>query len=297
MQSRTALIGTVLFAAGFVALSPGTALNPGRLTSGHAGISTDCLACHTLLRGTPTAKCIGCHPLDSIGIQRREAVMAAQPRPALGRMHSSFATTDCLECHTDHVGADPRGATRAFSHEALSSEFRQRCTGCHESNRPTDALHEQAHAECGACHATGVWKPSTFKHDALSGDLLQRCTNCHEGDRPRDTMHQQGSGECGACHATSAWTPASFKHDSLFVLDRDHQARCVTCHTQATNYRAYTCYGCHEHSESRIAAKHREEGIGNFSDCVRCHRSASEHEGGEGREGGGEHEGNDREHD
>lgn len=297
MQSRTALIGTFLFATGFIAVAPRASLNPGRLTAGHGQLGNQCLACHTLLRGVPAAKCVGCHPLDSIGSQRREAAMAVQPRPALGRMHSSFAETDCLECHTDHAGADPRGATRAFSHEALSSEFRQRCTRCHEGNRPADALHEQANAECGACHATGVWRPTTFTHEAIGADILQRCTSCHEGNRPRDSLHQPGAGECGDCHVTRAWTPATFKHDEFFVLDRDHQARCATCHTQSSSYQSYTCYGCHEHSEAGIAGKHREEGIADFSDCVRCHRSANEHEAGGGGEGGGEHEGGDREHD
>jgi hypothetical protein len=293
MQSRTALIGTVLFTVGFIAVSPRRALNPGPLTAGHEEFSNQCLTCHTPYLGAPAAKCVLCHPLDSIGLQRRQTTAAAEPRPVLAGMHRSFVRTDCLECHTDHAGPDLRGATRAFSHEALSSDFLQRCTGCHEGNRPADSLHAQATAECSACHGTGAWKPTTFRHEALSAGSLQRCSGCHESKRPRDTLHQQGGGECGACHVTRAWTPASFTHGDFFVLDGNHQARCVTCHTEPSNYRVYTCYGCHEHSEARIASKHREEGIGNFGDCVRCHRSGSEHEGGEGRrggEGGGEHD-------
>jgi hypothetical protein len=391
MESRTALIGTVLFAVGFIAVSPRGALNPGQLTAGHGPLANQCLACHTPFRGAPAAKCIGCHPLDSIGLQRRDTA-TARPRPAIGGLHSSFARIDCLECHTDHAGVDPRGATHAFSHDALASDVlrpcttchegkrpadslhvqastecgtchttrawtpatfkhealslglqqctgcheanrpadtlhararaecgachetgawkptnfrhealagdaRQRCTDCHEGNRPADALHTQARAECGACHESSAWKPANFRHEALSAAVLQACTSCHEGKRPRDTMHLQGAGECGACHVTRAWTPATFKHDEFFVLDGDHQTRCATCHTQPSNYRLYTCYGCHEHGEARIAAKHREEGISNFSDCVRCHRSASEHEAGGRQEGGEGHEGGDREHD
>ena len=45
---------------------------------------------------------------------------------------------------------------------------------------------------------------------------------------------------------------------------------------------AYTCYGCHEHTEANIRAKHVHEGIANFTNCVSCHRSAH----GESREGG-----------
>jgi hypothetical protein len=33
----------------------------------------------------------------------------------------------------------------------------------------------------------------------------------------------------------------------------------------------YNCYDCHEHPQSEIEKKHTEEGISNFSNCVRCH--------------------------
>jgi hypothetical protein len=43
----------------------------------------------------------------------------------------------------------------------------------------------------------------------------------------------------------------------------------------------YTCYGCHEHSRSEVESEHREEGIGNLSNCVRCHPTGREEEGGD----------------
>lgn len=234
MRSRTALFGTILLAGLFSALAPKAALNPGPLSAGHAEIANDCLGCHTPLRGTPAAKCISCHPLDSVGLQRRSLVQPAQSRPGLAGMHATFTKTSCRECHTDHAGRNPANATVAFTHEVLAREARDRCSDCHAGNRPDDALHRQT------------------------------------------------EGRCGACHATRSWTPANFKHDEYFVLDRDHQTRCVTCHIQPANYREYTCYGCHAHTPTGIQATHREEGISNLRDCVRCHRSASEHEGGEG---------------
>ncbi len=243
MQSRSALLGTLALAGAIIVLSPRVALSPGPLTSGHTEIANDCLGCHAVLRGAPAVKCIACHPLDSIGITRRSLVQPANARPALAGMHTEFRTADCLDCHTDHAGPDPKGATRAFSHEALSQALRERCVGCHEGNRPADDLHRQV------------------------------------------------AGDCGTCHSIKAWTPASFEHTQYFVLDRDHNASCKTCHIQSAGYRQYTCYGCHEHTPQRIAAEHREEGVmlSNLPDCVRCHRSASEHEGrGEGgHEGGG----------
>jgi len=103
----------------------------------------------------------------------------------------------------------------------------------------------------------------------------------HEANRPADDLHRRAEGMCGACHATTAWIRATFQHDDYFVLDRNHQTRCRTCHIQPANYREYTCYGCHAHTPTGTAAQHREEGISNLRDCVRCHRSAAEHEGGE----------------
>ena len=40
----------------------------------------------------------------------------------------------------------------------------------------------------------------------------------------------------------------------------------------------YTCYGCHEHSRSKIREEHLEEGIRDYENCVECHRSGDEDE-------------------
>lgn len=236
MRSRTALIGSLVVAAGLIAASPRLSLSAGPLAEGHREIAENCLGCHTLLRGLPAGKCIACHPLDSIGIVRRALVQAPHARPALAGLHIEFRDADCLDCHTDHAGRDPKGATRVFRHERLSASLQRRCIGC------------------------------------------------HEGERPADDLHRKVADDCASCHTTKAWTPASFAHDQYFLLDRDHNVSCRTCHIESAGYRQYTCYGCHEHTPLRVAAQHREEGISNLRDCVRCHRSASG-EPGEGREG------------
>jgi len=51
-------------------------------------------------------------------------------------------------------------------------------------------------------------------------------------------------------------------------------------------FSAYTCFGCHEHEKARIEGKHREEGIRDIANCVRCHSSANgEHGEGGARQG------------
>ena len=44
------------------------------------------------------------------------------------------------------------------------------------------------------------------------------------------------------------------------------------------DYSNYTCYGCHEHSRSRIRKEHVEEGIHDYENCAECHRSGDEDE-------------------
>ena len=101
------------------------------------------------------------------------------------------------------------------------------------------------------------------------------CQSCHKS--PKDSLHQQITGNCSQCHSQDKWTPATFDHDKYFELDRDHNARCVTCHVR-NDYSRYTCYGCHEHTPENIRRKHIEEGIRDFDNCVECHRNADEHD-------------------
>ena len=94
-------------------------------------------------------------------------------------------------------------------------------------------------------------------------------------------------GNCSQCHSQERWTPATFDHDKYFVLDETTMTRCVTCHVR-NDYRRYTCYGCHEHTADNIRREHIEEGIRDYSNCVKCHRSANENDirGGGNGEGG-----------
>ena len=52
----------------------------------------------------------------------------------------------------------------------------------------------------------------------------------------------------------------------------------------------YTCYGCHEHTQSNMRAEHREEGVRFSDDCVKCHKSADDdgEKGGAGEGGEGD---------
>lgn len=198
--------------------------------------------------------------------------LMVSPGPLAGG-HAELAT-DCFACHRPW-----RGAASA------------RCIDCHKvadigiktvtrttiaAGRPRTSFHQQLiEQDCMACHsehkeslqARRSRKP--FSHALLREPVRQRCSSCHVA--PKDPMHRDVRMECAQCHQSAAWKPATFDHARYFVLDQDHRAPCVTCHAR-NDYRGFTCYGCHEHSEAKVLAEHREQGIRNFEDCVACHR-------------------------
>ena len=187
---------------------------------------------------------------------------------------------DCFACHTPLTGATSG-----------------RCVTCHKppdiGRLTTQGLpvakplvsvpfHQKLlNQDCVACHSdhAGVKRlrpRGHFDHALLQAGLRDECQSCHKS--PGDALHKKISGNCLQCHSQDKWVPATFDHARHFILDRDHNTRCVTCHV-ASDYSRYTCYGCHEHTQENIRRKHIKEGIRNYSNCVECHRSADEHEG------------------
>ncbi len=250
---------------------PDLMLSPGPLVRGHAELATDCFGCHAPLRGASPERCIACHALPDIGLRTTKgSPLAAQTVKT--PFHQQLIEQDCMACHSDHQGVRLTYRSRkAFSHAVLRAPVRERCESCHTS--PKDKIHRDLSVSCGQCHQSERWKPATFDHALLAKAVLDRCEACHKA--PADTLHRQIAGNCKQCHSQERWKPATFDHDKLFVLDRDHNTKCVTCHTN-DDYSRYTCYGCHEHRPDPIRAKHLEDGIRNFENCALCHRSANE---------------------
>ncbi len=201
--------------------------------------------------------------------------------------HSAIQN-DCFACHTPFLGAS---AERCTSCHVVAEIGRLTTEGAEipPSEERTPFHQALAEPDCMACHSDHA-RPqlaqtsvTRFDHALLKGDLRGDCQSCHTP--PRDDLHRGEDLRCATCHQTASWKPATFAHDRYFLLDRDHNAACTTCHVGG-NYQRYTCYGCHEHQPAQIIAEHREEGIGNIENCVRCHRSADEESSeGEGREG------------
>lgn len=252
---------------------PYVMLNPGELTEGHQEIKNECTSCHQPFWGIDNGKCRNCHETDEIGIKTVAGNMLPEKKKILA-FHSKLKNQNCTSCHTDHKGIRPQVSLSSFDHDLLTGDVRTSCSSCHGS--PADNLHKKLSTSCGNCHSTSTWTFSgIFDHDKIVGMNQANCNSCHE--KPLDSFHQSAQDECSKCHSTNKWMPSTFDHSSYFVLDGDHNVKCSTCHVN-NDFSAYTCYGCHEHSESKIREEHYEHGIRDFSNCTSCHRSADEHD-------------------
>jgi hypothetical protein len=184
---------------------------------------------------------------------------------------------DCFACHTPFLGSPSEGCLAC--HKAASIGVTT-SKGVPLTVRKTRVPFHQKllNQDCVACHSdhSGVATyrvTGRFSHQLLDDMTRGQCIACHP--RPVDDLHRQVSDTCSQCHTLERWKPATFEHEKLFALDRDHNVKCVTCHSR-NNYKAYTCYGCHEHSVKKVRKEHLEEGIREFDRCVLCHRNADE---------------------
>lgn len=199
---------------------------------------------------------------------------------------------DCLACHKLGSGVPE-----------------SRCVGCHavdgiglrtSKGQPLArasgkvSFHQRLWTtKCLACHTEHPGSAADkaragFSHTMLAPADRGDCGSCHA--RPADELHRGSVAGCGTCHTTEAWKPATFDHRKYFLLDRDHDVSCATCHP-GNVFAKYTCYGCHEHTEAGMARKHTKDGIREFANCVQCHRTPNEHDAKGGREGSGGGEG------
>jgi hypothetical protein len=193
--------------------------------------------------------------------------------------HAEIAT-DCFACHAPLRGAS---AARCISCHALPDIGVRTTKGVTIVSKANQGKKVSFHQElveqnCMACHSDHAGPKLTqkvrkpFSHSLLRTAVREQCQTCHKV--PDNALHRKVSGSCTQCHSQNAWKPATFDHDKSFVLDGDHNVACNTCHVN-NDYQQYTCYGCHEHTVQNVLREHRDEGIRNLDNCVRCHKSAN----------------------
>jgi hypothetical protein len=241
----------------------------------HRQLNQVFMIAHTLSFGSA---CLDCH--DGVDRFGQNFDHNAFSFPLTGK-HTDLA---CSQCHLN---------TRGLSDFAVTL---QDCYSCH---RDDDTHEGRFGTDCAACHTADGWTPAAFDHNLSNFPLTGAhvnvaCEQCHTNGQlkglntacfachaePESHKGQFGT-ECAACHTTAAWTPADFNGEHRFPLDHGEEGRasCATCHP--ASFTTYTCYGCHEHNEAEVREKHLEEGIGNFQNCMECHPTGKEHEGGE----------------
>ena len=104
-----------------------------------------------------------------------------------------------------------------------------------------------------------------------------QCIACHE----EPPVHAASFGpDCVRCHTLTEWVPAALTRHT-FALDHggEGEVACETCHL--ATYTENTCFECHDHQASEMAALHEPEGITDFEDCIACHPTGAAGEGGE----------------
>lgn len=201
---------------------------------------------------------------------------------ALMKGHAELAA-DCFACHAPLRGSSSGKCIACHPVERIGL-FTTAGRPINQAKAKTPFHQNLTEQNCTACHAEhrgadGALANRRFSHALLQPAVRDRCQSCHT--KPADSLHRPMIAGCGQCHSQEKWRPATFDHARFFVLDGDHNAACTTCHGGG-DFKTYGCYGCHEHSPGSVRAEHMEEGIGNFENCVECHRSADEHEEGRG---------------
>ena len=212
-----------------VFIYPHLMVSPGPLIPGHAGLTTDCFACHAPLRGASAQRCVACHALPDIGLRTTKgAAINAAPAAGATRMKKSFhqelTEQNCMACHSDHAGPKlTQRSRKPFSHALLRAATRERCDSCHTA--PVNALHRKLTGGCAQCHQVQAWKPATFDHDKhflLDEDHNTTCATCH-------TANDYSKYTCYGCHEH---TPANVlrEHREEGIRNLDN---CVECHRSA----------------------------------------------------------------
>lgn len=308
--------GGKLFSPGELSASAPSGEAIGGYTS-HAELETSCELCHAPWLGVTDVRCMVCHA--EVQAQKAEATGMHGVLPDVrectychneheGRNYSSlpYALSRFNHGWTDftlvehRVDYDDQPMQCEACHGENYSADEERCANCHSEADPVFmADHINAFGpECLACHAGEGAVALTHDFFPLEGGHSNlQCAECHQSRlfsqtptdcvgchaEPEIHLGQFGT-DCAVCHSISNWQETTLTAHT-FPLDHEQERgqtiECLVCHP--ANYVTYTCYGSGCHVQAETEAKHIEENIVNFIDCMECHPDGRE---GEGREGG-----------
>lgn len=239
-------------------------LSPGPLSRPHAHLEgiKKCDQCHELGNRQVGDKCSACH-----------TEIAAQRTSGKG-LHAEPAFARCVDCHTEHHGADYdlvfwKDGQDKFDHHRAGWDL----TGAH------------AKLDCRKCHTVKyIANPAslTSRHKDLNRTFLglpTDCLGCH-GDHHRGQLKTDGKVRaCTACHDTARWKPAAtFDHaKSAFPLTGRHvQVACAKCHPALpaeTNDRGQVSTAKFTPvAHGNCTDCHKDKHVGQLGpECTKCH--------------------------
>lgn len=300
-----ALVPATIAAAFLVIPLIGGLITPGALAKAHAGIESNCLACHVpFAKDKRDSMCKSCHEEVAHDLEAGEGFHGRNP---------VVREQTCDACHTDHEGRDFEIVSfDAESFDHVFADFHLTgahkalaCANCHEpderfASAPPTCVgchgQDEPHAgkfgsRCEGCHNTTDWsETSEFDHSLTGFTLVDKhadveCESCHVDGRfsgtPRDCVgchkkddvHRGGNGEqCAECHVPRGWEFTTFEHDveTRFPLQGAHaRLACGDCHKQPASLVALsmTCNACHRSDDVHGGR------LG--ANCASCHSDAA----------------------
>jgi hypothetical protein len=221
-------------------------ISPGKLTRSHSKLEGlgNCEKCHQLGKGVVDSSCLSCHEKLVQRIKNNKGYHAALKR-------------QCIECHTDHKGADydiMKFDTKSFDHNKTGYELKEKhkteCNKCHKKEKTylglsvacaschTDVHKKALPEDCLKCHDFSGWKKVTFEHDKYSKYKLAgkhnkvKCEDCH----PRYSVEaESGFGEAKKVYNVLKFKPLKYEKCSDCHYDI-HKGKliektCEKCHT------------------------------------------------------------------
>jgi len=290
-QMRRDHDATALPLVGAHAMTDCGACHAGPVGSFYVGTPIDCYDCHSdqyLATTEPNHQsagfgtdCIQCHGVFAATWGSGDFIHSSA-FPLTG----AHRTVDCLSCHSNGYQGTPTD-----------------CVACHQDDydSTTDPDHAAAlmPTDCRVCHNTTAWEPAFFNHNLTAFPLTgahrnqdclachqngytgtpSECVACHQDDYDGTSAPNHVAANfpttCQSCHSTTAWEPSTWDHERLFPINSGahRQVSCTECHVVPTNYAAFECILCHEHTRDLMDPKHREVSDYSFDSaaCYRCH--------------------------
>ena len=231
---RLAVVAAALGLSFTGSAARGQAISPGKLSSAHAGLETECAACHSRDRVEPSL-CLKCHSALRVRVRARKGY------------HARVDQVRCGKCHPEHHGREfpttrwPTGGEKGFDHRL--------------AGYPLSGSHKKA--ACRDCH-----KPANIKEPSVKRlplpirqrtylGLWTECGSCHQ-DVHRGTL----GAVCTSCHTETGFRPVTrFPEHSRtrFPLKGKHKSvPCAKCHRPAqgtwrfSGIPSATCADCHK---------------------------------------------------